>query len=308
VGRALFAQSVRDPAKQVRGSTRRATADFPAGGESVLVADLSSQTDWSQALRDVEVVVHTAARVHVMKETSSDPLVEFRRTNVEGTLALARQAAAAGVRRFVFVSSVKVNGEQTVPGKPFTARDTANPLDPYGISKLEAELGLRQLAAQSGMEFVIVRPALVYGPGVRGNFLTLLRSIHRGVPLPLGAIRNKRSFIALHNLVDLILTCVVHPRAADQLFLAADGEDLSITELATSLGMAMDRPVRLFRVPSSVLEWGAKVLGKEGAFQRVCGWLQVDALEARQRLQWSPVVTATEALCETARSFASTAR
>lgn len=177
------------------------------------------------------VVIHSAARVHVMDEQSADPLAEFRKMNVDGTLNLARQAAAAGVRRFIFISSIKVNGEGTVLGKPYTAMDTPSPQDPYGISKMEAEQGLRQIAQDTGMEVVIIRPVLVYGPGVKANFRSMVNWMNKGVPLPLGSIYNKRSMVALDNLVDLVVTCIDHPAAANQTFLESDGEDLSTTEM-----------------------------------------------------------------------------
>ncbi len=251
----------------------------------------------------VEVVIHAAARVHVMHDESSDPLAEFRKVNVDGTLNLARQAAEAGVGRFIFISSIKVNGEGTPVGVPYVADGQAAPADPYGISKMEAEQGLRALAAETGMEVVIIRPTLVYGPGVKANFLNMMRWLHKGVPLPFGAIYNQRSLVALDNLVDLIVTCIDHPTAANQTFLVSDGEDLSTTELLRRMGVALGKPARLLPVPSRLLEAGAAMLGKQALAQRLCGSLQVDISKTRELLNWSPPVSVDEALRKTAEHF-----
>ncbi len=193
------------------------------------IADISGQTDWRNALQGVKVVIHLAARVHVMKDASIDPLAEFRKINVEGTLNLAKQAAKAGVKRFIFISSIKVNGEHSDLDKPFTEADVANPQDAYGLSKYEAEQGLLLIAQQTGMEVVIIRPPLIYGPGVKANFKSMLHFVKRGIPLPFGNINNKRSFIYLGNLISLIMRCIDHPEAANQVFLVSDGDDLSTT-------------------------------------------------------------------------------
>ena len=247
-------------------------------------------------LVDQDLVVHLAARVHVMHETTTNPLAEFRRVNVQGTLNLARQAAAAGVRRFVFISSVKVNGESTQTGVPFTADDTPAPLDAYGVSKREAEQGLRELAVQTGMEVVIIRPPLVYGPGVKANFATMMRWLQRGVPLPLGAIHNQRSLVAIDNLVDLILLCLTHPAAAHQTFLVSDGEDVSTTALLRRMGQAMGHPARLIPVPSGMLKLAGALVGKSDVVQRLCGSLQVDIAKTRDILGWTPPVSLDEGL------------
>ena len=260
------------------------------------VGDMTPLTDWSIALVDVSVVVHCAARVHVMQDRVSDPLVEFRRVNVQGTLNLARQAAEAGVRRFVFVSSIKVNGEATDPGRPFLADDAPAPLDPYGVSKMEAEQALRELSAQTGMEVVFVRPPLVYGPGVKANFASMMGWLRRGVPLPLGAIHNARSLVALDNLVDLLMTCITHPAAAGQVFLVSDGEDVSTTELLRRTARAMGRAARLVPIPSVWLEVTASLLGKRNVAQRLCGSLQVDIEKTRQLLGWRPPLTLDQGL------------
>lgn len=264
---------------------------------------LDAQADWSSVLDDVCCVVHCAARVHVMREKHDDPLAEFRRINVAGTLALARQAAAYGVRRFVFLSSIKVNGEQSSADRPFTSGDIPAPQDPYGVSKLEAECGLTALAHETGMEVVIVRPPLVYGPGVGANFLSMMRWLHRGLPLPLGAIPNRRSLVALDNLVDLILKCVDHPAAANATFLVSDGEDLSTPELLRRTGKALGKRARLFSVPQRFLETGAAIAGKRGVAERLCGSLQVNIDATRLALGWEPPVTVDDALERTAHWF-----
>lgn len=278
----------------------------PAGltvAEAVQIAGLDEHTDWSQALASVQVVVHAAARVHVMNDASSDPLAEFRRVNVAGTLRLARQAAEAGVRRFIFISSIKVNGESTEPGRPYRADDRPEPCDPYGISKMEAERGLLEMASETGMEVVIIRPVLVYGPGVKANFLSMMKWLSKDIPLPFGAIHNKRSLVALDNLVDLIATCVDHPKAANQIFLASDGEDLSTTDLLCRMSRALGKRPRLLSVPVWVLEFAASVFGKKSISQRLCGSLQVDISHTRKQLGWTPPVSVDAALKKTAERF-----
>jgi nucleoside-diphosphate-sugar epimerase len=260
------------------------------------VQGLDANTDWSTALTGQRVVIHAAARVHIMKDKVDDPLAEYRRVNVDGTLNLARQAASAGVKRFIFVSSIKVNGEQTPLGQPFIADDTPAPDDAYGISKFEAEQGLKQLAAATGIEVVIIRPPLVYGPGVKGNFASIIKLVEKGLPLPLGSISNQRSLVALDNLVDLIITCAEHPAAANQVFLAGDGEDISTSDLLRGVAKAMDKPSRLIPVPSSVLMFAATVVGKKAAAQRLLGSLQVDISKARELLGWTPPISVEEGL------------
>lgn len=302
VGSALCARWRRDGVS-VRGAVRSLSAQLD-DVETVAIGSLSSVTDWTEALSKVEQVVHLAARVHVMKDKKPNPLAEFRRVNVEGTVALAHQAAAAGVKRFVFLSSVKVNGEFTEPGQPFTADDVPSPEDPYGVSKHEAEQLLRHIAAETGMEVVIIRPPLVYGPGVKANFESMMRWLARGVPLPLTAVtQNRRSLVALDNLVDLIMTCLHHPAAANQTFLVSDGEDLSTAELLNRIGTAMGHPARLFYLPPALLKLGATVLNKSGAYHRLCGSLQLDIAKTRQLLEWIPPVSVDEGLRHAAESF-----
>jgi nucleoside-diphosphate-sugar epimerase len=231
-----------------------------------------------------------------MKDNVSDLLAEYRKVNVDGTLNLVRQAAEAGVRRFIFISTIKVNGEQTLLSKLFTAEDTPAPEDAYGISKMEAEQGLQALAAETGMEVVIIRPPLVYGPGAKGNFASMIKLIEKGLPLPLGAIHNKRSLVALDNLIDLIITCIDHPAAANQVFLAGDDEDLSTTELLQGVARAMGKPARLVPVPVGLLMFGATVVGKKAMAQRLLGSLQVDISKARNLLGWQPPLSVGEGL------------
>ena len=260
------------------------------------VGDLDFDTKWYEALANQEVVIHTVARAHIMKDEVSDPLAEYRKVNVDGTLNLARQAAEASVRRFVFISSIKVNGEQTPSSQPFTAEDAPAPEDAYGISKMEAEQGLQALAAETGMEVVIIRPSLVYGPGVKGNFASMIKLVAKGLPLPLGAVHNKRSFVALDNLVDLIITCIDHPGAANETFLVSDGEDLSTTQLLRGVAEAMGKPSRLIPVPAGLLQLGAMLLGKKAVAQRLLGSLQVDISHTRKCLNWTPPLTVKQGL------------
>lgn len=267
-----------------------------SGSQDVVIESLDGHADWSGALADQQVVVHAAARAHVMKDEMSDPIAEYRKINVEGTLNLARQAARSGVGRFIYISSIKVNGEQTLEGKPFTAADSPAPEDAYGITKLEAETGLHDIASDSGMEVVIIRPPLVYGPGVKGNFASMIKLVGGGVPLPFGAINNKRSLVALDNLVDLIITCIDHPAAANQVFLAADGRDVSTTELLRGVGQAMGKPVRLMPVPAGLLMFGASLFGKKAVARRLMGSLQVDTSKTRKLLGWEPPLSVEEGL------------
>jgi nucleoside-diphosphate-sugar epimerase len=245
----------------------------------------------------MQLVVHLAARVHIVRDSSSDPLSDFRRVNVEGAAQLARQAADQGVRRLVFVSSIKVNGESTSIGRPFNPDETPSPKDPFGVSKYEAEQVLRRVALEAGMEIVIIRSPIVYGPSVKANFGSMMRWVARGIPLPLaGVTENRRSMVALDNLVDLIVTCLKHPAAANQTFLVSDGEDLSTASLLRRMGEAQGTPARLFYMPFVALKLGATVLGKQSIYQRLCGSLQVDSSKARQMLDWTPPISVDEGL------------
>jgi len=265
-------------------------------------ADFGNISSIQAHLQGCDAVIHCAARVHQVREAAANPLDEYRRVNTQATLALAQAAAQAGVKRYIFLSSVKVNGEFTQPHVPFIASQ-ARPLDPYGISKWEAEQGLQEIAAKSGLEVVIVRPPLVYGPNVKANFLTMMRWLYRGVPLPLGAIHNQRSLVALPNLLDFISLCIHHPKAANQTFLVSDQYDLSTSELLRYLGEALHRPARLLPVPQSILELALKSLGKSSMVQRLCGDLTVDSSPATQLLGWKPPVTVQQGLRLTAADF-----
>lgn len=275
------------------------------GVKSVVLGDLSKIDGEAVMLPNFDVVIHCAARVHVMNDASSSPLADFRSVNVEGTLSLARLAAQAGVKRFVFISSVKVNGERTDPDMPFIEDDLPFPEDPYGVSKREAEEGLRTLADTTGMAVVIIRPPLVYGPGVKGNFLNLLKLARSGLPLPLGSIQNRRSMIYLGNLIDLIVKCIDHPAAVNQTFLASDGRDLSTTELLQLLRRAMKLPVWLLPVPQSLLQLLGRLSGRAALIDRLCGSLQVDIHKARALLDWTPPYKVEDGIRETVSYFMS---
>lgn len=303
IGRAVVCRLQAGSRLEPVAAVRRKQFVLPDGVKVIGVGDISQNTDWSVALTGVQSVVHAAARVHLMQDVANDPLSEFRLVNVEGTLNLARQAALAGIRRFVFVSSIKVNGEATILGWPFSADDVAAPQDSYGISKYEAEQELWQLAAETDMEFVIIRPPLVYGPGVKANFLNMMRWLYRGIPLPLGAINNQRSLVALGNLVDLIVTCIDHPKAANQIFLVSDGEDLSTTELLRRMGGALGKPPRLLPVSATILEACAALLGRRAVVQRLCGSLQVDITKTCKMLGWQPPISVDEGLRRAAEDF-----
>ena len=304
IGKAVLERLLaEDQARCVVVAARRGGQQWPEKVLPRVTGDLEPATDWSVALKDVSAVVHCVARVHMMDDTATDPLAEFRRINVQGTLNLARQAAAAGVRRFIFISSIKVNGEATQLGAPFSADDISSPLDPYGVSKMEAEQGLREISTQTDMEVVIIRPPLVYGPGVKANFASMMRWLKRGIPLPLGAIHNQRSLVALDNLVDLIVTCLTHPAAANQTFLVSDGEDVSTTELLRRMGQAMGRPARLIPVPASWLKLAAAMVGRRDMAQRLCGSLQVDIEKTRRLLGWTPPLSLDEGLKKAAEGL-----
>jgi len=300
VGRAFCAHAIAH--HSLRGVTR-SLADLPKGVAGALVTEINESTKWDSALLGCDVVVHLAARVHVIQETSADPLSAFRRVNVEGTLNLAQQAAYAGVRRFVFVSSIKVNGESTATGSAFFASDAPAPLNAYGVSKMEAEQGLREIARNTGMEVAIIRPPLVYGPRVKGNFQVMMRWLSRGVPLPLGAINNKRSLVVLDNLIDLITICIDHPAAAAETFLVSDGEDLSTTQLLRRMGQALGKPARLIPVPPALLKAGSELVRKPELAERLCGSLQVDISKTRQLLRWNPRISVDEGLRTAAAGF-----
>lgn len=273
-------------------------SDGLAKTEHYQIAQLNGDTDWTAILATAkpDVVIHAAARVHQMNDLSEDPLQAFRQVNTDGTMQLARQAAATGVKRFIFVSTIKVNGENTDNRAPFSHLDTPAPQDPYAISKSEAELQLRQLARDTAMEVVIIRPPLVYGPGVKANFAAMLRLAGKNLPLPLGAVHNRRSMVALDNLVDLIVTCIHHPKAANQVFLSSDDRDISTSELLRLMTRAAGKTPFLVPVPVSWLRLLAKLAGKQAIIDRLCGNLQLDISHTKQVLGWQPVVTVEQGI------------
>ena len=280
---------------KVRALTRTRN-DFKCGIQNVICEDFNTADSVLKSMKGVDVVVHLAARVHVMRENSSDPLATYRAVNVDLTLNLARQAAAAGVRRFIYLSSIKVNGERTEIGTPFDADDVPAPLDPYGVSKMEAEIALFELSRLTGMEVVVIRPLLVYGPGVKANFRAVMRWLSRRVPLPLGAINNLRSMVGLDNLLSLIIACISHPKAAGQVFLVSDGQDVSVTQLLQKLAKAMKIPAVLVPVPVTIIKFAAAMLGKSAVTQRLCDNLQVDIEKTKVMLNWAPPLSLDEGL------------
>jgi len=270
-----------------------------------VVGELDQNTDWIPALTGVDAVIHLAARVHVMNDDAIDPLREFLKVNVEATVKLARQAAAAGVKRFVYLSSIKVNGEFTSMERPFRETDIPNPRDFYAVSKLRAEEALRPLAAGTGMEVVIIRPPMVYGPGVKANFAKLLKSVDKGIPLPLGHVANKRSFVFVDTLCDALLQCATHPAAAGHTYLVSDGNDMSTAELVQAIALALNRPVRLLPVPVSLIRIAAKAVGRGAVVDRLTQSLVVDSSIIRKDLEWCPPYTVADGLQITAEWYLS---
>lgn len=287
----------------VRAAVRRDGCAFASGVETVMVGSLMADADWRHALHGVDAVVHCAARVHLMKDVSRDPLQAFRQVNTFGSRSLAQQAAEAGVKRFVYLSSIKVNGECTMADQPFSETSEPCPQDPYGISKWEAEQALRQVGAETGMEVVILRPPLVYGPGVAANFLRLLRAVDRGVPFPFRAIDNHRSLIYLGNLVDAIQVSLLHPAAVGKTYLVSDGDDVSTPELIRRLAGALARTPRWLPVPPSWLKAAGRVLGKGQEMERLFGSLTVDARAIRRDLNWTPPFSMQDGLRATAQWY-----
>jgi nucleoside-diphosphate-sugar epimerase len=266
------------------------------------VGNIGGHTDWTDAMTGVDIVVHLAARVHVMREDASDPLEAFREVNYLGTERLAEQAAEQGIKRFVYVSSIKVNGERT-EGRPFTADDTPAPTDPYALSKFEAEQRLHEIGRSRGMEVVVIRPPLVYGPGVKGNFVRLMSWIDKGIPLPLDSVSNARSMISVDNLTDFLLRCLDHPKAAGQTFLVSDGAEWSTPELIRTIARHMGVKVRLFPLPIAVLDLLGRLTGSTSAVRRLCDSLEVDISKARVLLEWEPVQSPDAAIGETAKWY-----
>ncbi|MCB2425566.1 UDP-glucose 4-epimerase family protein [Methylophaga pinxianii] len=298
VGKALVTELVADH-HHVVAALRKQSTELPMEVEQKLIGDLSllgGPTTIIDTFDNIEVVIHTAARVHIMKDDAADPLDEFRKVNVEGTVQLAQQAAKAGVRRFIFLSSIKVNGESTDNRSPFRETDEPAPEDAYGLSKLEAEQALFEVARSTSMEVVIIRPPLIYGPGVKANFASMMKIIKKGLPLPFGSVSNQKSILAIDNLNNFIKCCMVHPAAANQVFLIADGKDVSTTELLQKIAKAFQRSSRLIPMPMSLMTVFAKLIGKQNIADRLLGNLQVDISKARHLIGWKPVISLEQQL------------
>ncbi len=299
VGRAVC-DALTAAGRPVRRGVRASAS--PAAADTVAVGDLGPDTDWRAALDGVQCVVHLAARTHVLRETAPDALAEYRRVNVEGTRALARQAARAGVRRLVFMSSIKVNGEAT-DTRPYTADDTPRPEDAYGLSKWETEQALARITAETGLEIVVLRPPLVYGPGVKGNFLRLMNLVARRLPLPLASIANRRSLVYVGNLADAVVSAIDAPRAAGRTYLLADGQDVSTPDLVRAIAVALGVEPSLLPCPPALLRLGATLAGRRAEFSRLAGSLQADCSLARGELGWQPRTSLAQGLAETARWY-----
>ena len=302
VGGALCKRMVAD-GWHVRGTVRctKQAASLPAGVEIVQVKSIGADSDWLDALNGVDAVVHLAARVHVMNDIVADPLSAFRQVNVAGTERLARIAAISGVKRFVYISTIKVNGEEEYT--PYTEQDIPKPKDPYGISKWEAEQALYETAKKTGLEVAILRPPLVYGPGVKANFLTLLKLVQSGFPIPLLNIDNHRSLIYLGNLVDAIVTCITHPNASGQTYLVSDGESVSTPELIRRVASALGSPAHLIPFPLFLMRFAGMLIGKLPSVNRLLGSLSVDSAKINRELGWTPPYTMAQGLRETADWF-----
>ena len=329
IGKALY-KKILTNGWQVRGTFRSEihVSRLPDNVEAVLIRSIDSDTNWDDALAGVDTIVHLAARVHVMEDSSSDPLSEYRKVNVEGTKCFATAAAKAGTKRFVYISSIKVNGERTYPqitqitqirkkgtgnrgeeGKPkefFSEKDVPEPQDPYAVSKWEAEQVLHDIEADTGLEIVILRPPLVYGPGVKANFLRLFKLVEKRVPIPLSSIKNRRSFIYLGNLIDAIITCMTNPNAAGKTFLISDGEDVSTPELIRRIGTASGRRALLLPIPVWIMKMAGRITGKHDEVERLVGSLTVDISKIRSELEWKPPYTMKNGLRETAKWYKKT--
>ena len=303
LGSALVKRFSTLPETSIVAPLRNLNSKLPDLVEKTYISNIDQTTDWAQSLSGVSVIVHSAARVHVMHEDPAQSLEKFRTTNVEGTLNLAHQAIKAGVKRFVFISSIKVNGEATAPGSAFSAEDIPQPSDPYGISKFEAEQQLMQLAHTGAIEVVIIRPVLIYGAGVGANFQQMMRWLVKGIPLPFGAVSNRRSLVSLDNIVDLVTTCIDHPQAVNQVFLVSDDEDVSTTQLMQRLITYLGVKTWLVPIPAAVLVFLAGLLGRRATAQRLFGSLQVDIKKTQKLLGWHPPVSLDDGLKSTAQHF-----
>lgn len=303
VGQALINRLTTFNNYKIYATVRKSITIFPSEVSQLKFDGLSPLTDWCNHLKGIDCVIHTAARVHVMTEISTNPSNDFRTVNTTATLNLAKQAASLGVNRFIYISSIKVNGEATLPNLPFTSNDMFVPSDSYALSKYEAEQGLLKISKNSQMEVVIIRPPLIYGPGVKANFASMIEWVNKGVPLPFGVIYNKRSFIALDNLTNFIVHCIDHPKAANEIFLISDGEDISTTELLMKVAKAFNKKAWLIPIPVSVMSLAAKLMGKSDLANRLFDSLQIDNTKAKDLLGWEPITTMDEQLKKTAEAY-----
>lgn len=299
IGRALIPELLKQDVELI-ASIRKTCLTLPAEVKTINTGELLASTDWTSALKDNDIVIHMAARVHVMHDASSNPLAEFRKTNTAATLNLAKQAAASGTTRFIFISSIKANG---LSQNKLTPDDTSVPDDPYGLSKYEAEQGLLVLAKETNMEVTIIRPPLVYGPNVKGNFLSLLKCVQNNIPLPFGSIHNLRSFVALDNLVDFICFCTYSSKVANEVFIVSDGEDISTTDLLNKIAKAFNKKALLIPIPVAALSFIAKLIGKDAVTNRVLESLQVDSSKAAELLGWKPIISMDTQLKKIADSY-----
>lgn len=291
----------RDSSIPLKCAVRSLTGESESGVFSV--GSIDGSTNWNSVLLGVDVVIHLAARAHIMKDSASDPLIEYRKVNCEGTLNLAWQAASAGVKRFIFISTIKVNGELTAGRNPFTENVTEPPDDYYGLSKYEAEIGLREVSVKTGMEVVIIRPPLVYGPSVKANFRNLIKLADSAIPLPFGWIHNKRSMVYVENLVDFIIQCIGHPAAANQTFLVSDGEDISLSGLISMMRKFLGRPVRILPVPLILFRIAGRLTGKKAVVDRLIGDLRLDSSKGRELLHWRPPFSVEQGINATITAY-----
>jgi nucleoside-diphosphate-sugar epimerase len=303
VGRALFKNLKSTKKYLAHLTTRTNQEELFEGGKAFNIGEIDSSTNWNDALDGVDCIVHCAARAHTTENKQTDSLNAYRRINVDGTRNLAKQAVAIGIKRFIFLSSIKVNGEETIATKSFKYNDISQPEDAYGITKWEAEQALLEISKQTGLEVVIIRPPLVYGEGVKGNFLRLLDIVYKQIPLPFAKINNLRSFVGLDNLIDLIICCIEHPKAGGKTFLVSDGEDLSTTDLIRKLSKFMNKSPRLFQFPQLIIQLTARLVGKSLEVKRLLGSLRIDNSYAREILGWSPALSLDESLAKTVRWY-----
>lgn len=303
LGKSLMHKLRENSNNDVIGTVRAALPSAKHSDQYFVSGDINRNTSWQTALENIDVVIHTAGRAHILKNTSKNPLSIFREVNVDGTIQLATQAAKMGVKRFIFISSIGVNGASTNNSQPFTENSFPSPHADYAISKYEAEQELVKLSNTTKMELTIIRPPLIYGPDAPGNFRVLLKILYKKIPLPLANIKNKRSFIYLGNLVDFINVCIQHPNAANQTFLISDDHDISTPHLIKILAKGMNKSLFLFPMPTFLIKWGAIILKREPTFQQLCGSLQINIQKAKELLNWTPPIPTNEALILTANSF-----